>query len=136
MKILLLVLAVILFPSLLYSASSADGDFIRVPGIYPIAPGMSLTISADSSGILHYAFHRPFRSESSSADVTYSDSLDTPSDRPILFFWDTPTETLWFATAKRLTTITPKGEAVYDRIPKSLAHAPKAFQDEAQRIFP
>jgi hypothetical protein len=119
----------------LHADEPPAGRFIRTAGTYQVAPNMSLAITANSSGILRYTFKRPGQPGNERAIVTTSSSLDTPQGGAILFYWESVSETLWHATAKRFVSNGPKESVAYDYSSRSPDPVPKLFRNEAQRIF-
>jgi hypothetical protein len=137
MKILFFFVIVLFLHAALYADPLPKENFIREPGTYELAPEISLEITADNSDGLHFALHRPDESEGSTGNrFTVSHSVETPRGGRVLFYWDDSSQTFWFATAKKIVAIGPKGGTTYGNISKGLELSPKAFQDEARRAFP
>jgi hypothetical protein len=129
-----IIFSLFLSAACLHADESPAAQFIRTAGTYQVTPNMSLEIAANS-GILRYTFKRPGQRGDDRTIVTTWSSVDTPQGGAILFYWDSASETLWHATAKRIVSHGPNGSVAYDYFPRSPDPVPKLFRKEAERLF-
>ena len=115
-------------------ADGAESRFIRSAGTNHIGPDVTLTISSDTSGALHYSFARMRHRKHHRKPVIVRASHGLLT-QPFLFYWDDTSRILWQAEKRAITAHTPKGMSVYDNDSRTLTLTPEAFRMEVQRTF-
>lgn len=111
----------------------AKSCFIREEGSYQLTEKSILKLYADSSGILHSRYETKLSPES---EGSHDGSLEVARGGPFVLYWDSPSRTLWGASAKKLFNFTDERQTTYGGLALAdLKTTPEEFQQEVQRLF-
>jgi len=133
MKTTILSLYVLFLTVTLLADEPATSRFIREEGSYQLTEKTTLKLSSDKSGVMHYRYEHKLDKDSVGS---HAGALETPNGGPFILYWDSPTKTLWGATAKLLLKISNEGATSYGGLALGdVKAAPDVFQREVLRIF-
>jgi len=119
------------------SASDPENVFTKL-GTYTLTPNTELRLSLDDHKEVTYAV----TTSDSHSKITHKSSTQNHSGKPFIFFWDTDSQHLWWATRDRLSFTdfrqpSSTHSAVYDRSGGfQLTTLPATFREVVQKTFP